>query len=332
MFTPETGLTAITLLLLSLVCVATGWLFYLRYQLSTIKSANKKGKRSPSTENHHQIMPYTEYKKRYGSRSREIAIIRRDFDLVYTVGFYAAQIARHVTFMHHHLIPIVFSNVRDTWWRIEEEKKQAFHMTGVTGSSHWKKRIDVFIAAKPNIQRVLLFMSKKWGIEPAFKTEISAINAIFTCHNIQTFNFTSLSPGDILHILPNYVNKIDSIINIRHALSSQIAKQISNFCNKRSITFFSTCFDDVKQGAALGVSGKDMKVGYLSAQKALSILEEHKQPYEIELSNISKEHTYAAQFNIECMKKQGLNPELIPDIALQLGKTVQFQTRENNYD
>lgn len=342
------------------------------YQSEITKSFLQINQSSPT------ILPFHEYKKRYATRVREIAIlsatrsdtidyfreefietlkehgslvyhfteynangngnitqklmeeiIQRDYDLILAVGMYAADAAKHVTMSRNKLVPTVFAGIRDTWWEEKEAEQTAPHMTGIVGSGGWELRAILFLQSKPSMKSALIIYSEY------LVDELHVVTEMLKQKNISYYLLQPTSTKDVVEALKNYVSKIDSIITLRDSFSSQVADQIANFCDTHGISFFSSNIGNVDKGAAMGVSLCRTHMGIDAAHKARMILEEHKHPSHIPISHIVPENEYEVKFNQEAMRRQNIDPAIIPQIALTYGKAVHIpvekQMKVNGY-
>lgn len=366
------AIVTLAALVLATACYAIWLRFRIHKLAKDVPTAqlNTAGLTSENTP----IMRYSEYKHRFGSRIREIAIIanakqpaitavaneftetmrehgsllyhftyywgrsdtavtqqqaselvKGNYHAVYAVGRMAVRAVHHATITQNRSLPMVFSNVRDTWWYEEQKKRPAEHITGVTGSSGWKQRIKLFAAAKPTMKSVLLPVPNGHS---ALRSDIDEITSLLNAYNVTVHAVTIHDGPELLNAIQQFAPQVDSVVCMQSSLISLFAPQIATACNQHSLTFFSPYKDDIFHGAAVAVSAADMNLGWHAAQKMIALLEEHKKPSEIPLTNIGPQHQYVAHFNQAAMALQGIDPTILVGLSMRYGSKVNITLEE----
>lgn len=322
------------------------------------------------------IMRYSEYKHRYGSRIREIAIIsnakqpvildttkeftdtmrehgsllyhftyywgrgdtkhmqqqaselvKGNYHAIYAVGRSAVSCARHATLTQNCMIPIVFSNVRDSWWHQEKRKHALTQLTGITGSSSWRKRIQILIAAKPSIKSVLIPLPNG---NNTLRSDVNEVISAFESYNVTPHTVDIHDGPDLLSAIQINAQKVDTVFCLNNNMTTLFNRQIATLCNHYSLTFFSPYKDSVYHGAAIAVSAENMNIGWHAAHKMLALLEEHKKPEQIAVTNISANHDHTAYFNQNAMRLQGLDPSTLVGLSMRYGSKLEITLEENS--
>lgn len=321
------------------------------------------------------IMRYSEYKHRYGSRIREIAIIsnakqpiildttkefaetmrehgsllyhfthywgrgdmknmhtqaselvKGNYHAIYALGRSAVSCVRHATLTQNRMIPTIFSNIRDSWWQEEKQKNALPQLTGITGSSSWHTRIKVLVAVKPTIKNVLIPLPNG---NSTLHSDVNEIISLFQSYNITPHTVDIHSGPDLLNAIQASSQKVDTVFCLNNTMTTLFNRQIATLCNQYSLTFFSPYKNSIYHGAAVAVSAVNMNLGWHAAHKMLALLEEHKKPEEIPVTNISADHDHIAYFNQNAMRLQGLDPSTLVGFSMRYGTKLQVNLEED---
>ena len=193
----------------------------------------------------------------------------------------------------------------------------------ITGSSGWATRIRFYRMVKPDMRHALIPVSSL-----LMQTDIDEMGALLHDHGVTPHVVKIHDEAEMLYAITHYSDRIDSLICPQDNLCSGMASRLAAACAQHGITYFSPFPADVQNGAAMAVSCSDMKIGWHAAQKTILLLEEHKTPADIPLTNIGTDAPYHAHFNQLAMRAQGLDPSLITSLALKHGSRIHVPLKE----
>jgi|GEM_PF-2070518 len=250
-------------------------------------------------------------------------ILHGSYQMVYTVGQNATNAALEFTGDTHRDIPLVFGNVETRWWQNKSNQSTLENATGVTTTQDWKQRLGIFFKIKPTMQGVLMFRGSNYT-----DATIASIKKVFESNNVTVYDLAPQSAIDLLQSLPRYLGKIDAIFTLDDPVSSGISNNIAHYCTEHEISYFSLCLDDIDHGASVAVGPENMPIGRIAANHALDILENDKKASDLGIKTIEANYPLNAAFNQTLMKKQGLNPDRITDIALEVGVMAKVHFEE----
>jgi len=234
--------------------------------------------------------------------------IDQNYDLIFTIGSQASQMAKELTEKRHRLIPIVFAYTGDPV-RLELVDTLACsgnHLTGVTviGMKWIRQMIDLLPVLAPKIKRVLIPYDPT-GLGGALEEYKEFFDTALARHDIEVTSVKIFETNSISQKVTPFIKDVDMILVLPDLIMIEgmpvLAKLGEQY--KRGI-YVAQNLAQIERGAAMAFGYHPYDIGIVVCRMIRSILEDKKLPMNIPISSI--EYAYRIGLNMESARKQGL--------------------------
>ena len=208
-------------------------------------------------------------------------VICKDFDLLYTIGAHATQMAKEVTAKKQVLIPIVFGAVADPvkLGLVSNELFSGNNLTGSSATRDYAKQINFLLKVKPHVKNELIIYdpTQSSGLEK----DKDEIVELLKKYSINTTAVEVYKTREIFEKIPSLLSAHDVVFIFKDNTVVPAVDGLVKLCSRYGVTLFVSDLDSVDKGAALGFGVHEYMFGVNAAQCALEILLEHKKPSEV---------------------------------------------------
>lgn len=243
-------------------------------------------------------------------RSQIEEIIQKNYDLLFTIGAHATQMAKEITTKKQHFAPIVFGAIADPVRLniVASEEASGTHVTGDKTATNYPDQLSLLLKLKPDMKKMLLVYdpTQSSGLE----RDKLEIEKLCVAHNITIKAIEVYKTSEIIQKVTTFLPEVDVVMIFKDNTVVPGIDSLVKLCNRHGVTLFSSDLDSVAQGAALGFGVYEYDFGVSGAEQAYRILEEHKNPAQMPITTTKN---YKLKLNTKNMQEQGLhiNQELL---------------------
>lgn len=237
-------------------------------------------------------------------------IIQKKFDLIYSIGARATQMAKEVTTKKGALIPIVFGAVArpEELKLVENNVFSGNHLTGSSTSTNYHRQIDYLFIVRPNIKKLLIIYdpTQSSGLE----RDVQEIKKILKNRNVTVKAVEVYKTNEIIKKVSLFIPQYDVALILKDNTVVPAVDGLVKLCSRSGTTLYATDLDSVYKGAALGFGIKEYDFGRNAAACALKILIDGKKPSQVPIFFTD---SYRLKINTKTMKQQkvDLDPKLL---------------------
>lgn len=235
-------------------------------------------------------------------RSEIEEIIRGDYELVFTLGTTASQMAIEVFGKKGLTTPVVFTCVNDpVGFHIAASEKSSGNMaTGVREIVDFQKEILYLLQYKPEIKRLLLVYNPT---EPGLGKDQQELFRLSQERHIELTTVEVFQTNELMAKVQPFITKTDAVIVLKDNTVICGIDALVKLCNRYQVPLIASDLDSPDKGAAFGYGVHEVDFGIEAAHKALLILDEGMQPKEIPITPVSQ---FTLRINEEAALKQGV--------------------------
>ncbi len=233
-------------------------------------------------------------------RSEIDEIIRQNFDLVFTVGTTATQMASEIFSKKNLTTPIVFTAVNNP------SEKYGRTITGVKELLNFKEEITILLHYKPELKNLLLVYNPS---EPGLQKDQQEISRILKEQNIGLITVEAFQSNEIKAKVSPFIKEADAVVVLKDNTVVSGLEALIKLCDQNQVPLMASDLDSPDRGAAFGYGVYEIDFGIEGAKKALQILEQDIPPSQIPVTPVSK---FALRINHVAAVRQGINPSLLP--------------------
>jgi putative ABC transport system substrate-binding protein len=231
-------------------------------------------------------------------------IVQNNYDLIMTIGADPTRTIHELTSKKNITTPVVFDAVSDPIGLgiIASRASSGNNITGVEEIPNFNDQLNRLLLVKPDTKNLLLVYDPiiKAGIHETWAQQVQqlahskSINVhyakVFHTNEIQTKVQPLMQNVDVIMIFTDHttVSGVDSLITL---------------CNRYGVTLYASDLNSGDKGAALSYGIIQYDLGADAGQLALQILEKHKDPKNIP---ITEPTTKRLKINSTTAQKQGL--------------------------
>jgi putative ABC transport system substrate-binding protein len=229
-------------------------------------------------------------------RSELEEIVRGDYDLLFTIGTTASQMATEVFAKKGIALPIVFTCVNDP----EGFRISGNNVTGVQEMLNFREELAALLKYKPTIKKVLLVYNPA---EPGLQKDQREVEKILKEHEIGLSTVETFQTNEIKAKVTPFLGEADAVIVLKDNTVVSGLDALIKLCDKHRIPLMASDLDSPSKGAAFGYGVHEREFGVEGAKKALQILKEKIAPHEIPVTPLGN---FSLKINEEAAKRQGI--------------------------
>jgi putative ABC transport system substrate-binding protein len=232
--------------------------------------------------------------------------VESSFDLIFTIGASASQVAQSVLRKRENPIPHLFTGAGDPLKTglAESLERPGTAITGVEiAPGQCIDGIKILLAIKPNMQHLAI---PYWAESDVGELEedVATIQEFLAPHGIRVTGIPFGRVNEVIPRLSGLTESIDTITYFDYCPSKDAVSGMVKLCNQHNITLFACNLAGVRKGAAAGYGSDIENLGYESFDRANFILSQAKVPANIPIKILSQ--TYRLGVNKKTMSLQGL--------------------------
>lgn len=231
--------------------------------------------------------------------------LNRNFDLLFTIGAHATQLAKQIIEKKHKNIPLVFGAVADpiSLGIINAQQSPDTTITGVIEEPDHQLQLDLLCLLKPTIKKILLVYNPIQGAglekdKVIVEKILQEKDIDLQCLEVYQTNEVYTKTEAVLA-----KNKPDALLVLIDNTVVPAIDGLTKLCSRYKVTLCSSDLDSVQKGAAFGFGVNEYDYGVEAAKKALLILAEN-----IKTVPATKLTAYKLICNTKTMSAQELKP------------------------
>ncbi len=176
------------------------------------------------------------------------------------------------------------------------------NLTGMASChTSYAPNISHLLQIKPHTKNVLIVHN---SLEPWLQKNVALIHKNFENYDVEVKNAEITHPDELEKTITPLLSQVDTIFTLRDNIVIAGIKTLVKLCNNNGITLFCPEYYSSLEGAAVGYGANEKITGVQSAEKALLILENEKEPSEIPIT--TPNHTFKLAINRRTMLQQGV--------------------------
>jgi putative ABC transport system substrate-binding protein len=234
-------------------------------------------------------------------RSQAEEIVRKEYDLIFTIATQTALIVKEVLLQRGKNVPLVAGAVD---YPVENGLVASMEnsgncVTAVTGCDNFEQQIDLLHFLKPGVKKLLLV----YNPAPLLEKQRERLAQVCAACGITLFVLPVFVVSEISQKLSTVITGVDGIIVLKDNLVVSAIESVVSLCNRRGIFLYASDLNSADKGAVLAYGVREYDDGVESAHKAKIILCDHKQPSQVPSSATT---TFKFKINGKMLKSQGL--------------------------
>lgn len=230
-------------------------------------------------------------------------ILEGKFDILFTVGALASQMAKEVTHKKQSTLPIVFAAVANPT-KLELVNSLIFSGNNLTGSaaiSDYSQEVNLLLKIKPSIKNVLVVYDPSQS--SGLSADYAQVHSLFGRRGVTVKAVEIYHPGEIIQKIPALLPHYDVVFIFKDNTIVSAVDVLIKLCKQNNVTLFTNDLDSVDKGAALGFGVHERSFGVDAAKCASEILVDEKRPSEVPIQ-VTK--TFKLRINSKVMNQQNL--------------------------
>jgi ABC-type uncharacterized transport system substrate-binding protein len=237
--------------------------------------------------------------------------VARGYDALITTSLLTTQIAQEVITGQQATTPIVFCNIPSSEYHIVQHPEAYHYTTGILTERDIETEVAHVLRLRPDTQRALLLsppISRRW-LEYQHEHIIHALER-------RSVDVATQQVAESFSPLAVDATKYDLIIVPPCALAAEDVSLLAQHCNQHKSTLYTTDFDAVAHGAAIGTGGGEESIGVLVADKIHAIASSPLTPQDIPITT----HVTTAQVR--------LNERYLQHQSIEVPKNLLFVAKQ----
>jgi putative ABC transport system substrate-binding protein len=234
-------------------------------------------------------------------RSQAEEVVRKEYDLIFTIATQPALIVKEVVLQRGKNVPLVAGAVDYPVENglVASMENSGNFVTAVTGCDNFEQQIDILNFLKPGIKKLLLV----YNPAPLLEKQREQLNQACAVCGITLSVLPVFTVSEIPQKLPTVMNGVDGVIVLKDNLVVSAIESVISLCNRRGIFLYASDLNSADKGAALAYGVREYDDGVESAHKARAILCDHKQPSDVPSSATAN---FKCKIHGAALKAQGI--------------------------
>lgn len=235
-------------------------------------------------------------------RAQADEIVRKNYDLVFTIGSHSSQMVYHAAHKKGDHTPQVFAALDDplSLGIVKSIEHSGTNVTGVVTTRLYKEQVEALLELKPLIKRVLLVYNPAEG--SGLEKDRQQVEKVLHEKGLSLQTVEVAHHNEIPEKVPAFLPKTDVVLVLMdNTVVSGITSLVA-LCNRYGVLLYASDLGSGDKGAALCYGAEDYQYGALGASLALTILEENQEPSSIPLIKMLDQKI---KINTKAMHKQG---------------------------
>jgi putative ABC transport system substrate-binding protein len=245
-----------------------------------------------------------------------------DFDLLFTIGAGASQLAKELFEKRQVDMPIVFGAVADPVRLnlIKSIERPGTQLTGSAASADYQRQAQLFTMLKPTTKSIALFYDP--GQSSGLSIDCQQVVQQFATHGVVVKPVEVFSLGDLQKKAPLvFMDKsFDTAMILKDNTVVPGVDLLVKLCERYNITLFCSDIGSVQKGAACGFGVKESDFGKEAAECAYQILCRDKRPHNVP---VRLTENFKLAINPGRFDKQDIYPEGMVKLFLSSIKVVE---------
>lgn len=234
-------------------------------------------------------------------RSEIEEIIRKEYDLVLTIGAVATQMCSEVFFKKNISIPLVFTCVHDSLTLNLANKN---HLTGVQELIDLKQELILLQKYCPELKNLLLVFNP---LEPGLEQDRQSLLTLTKEMHWNLITVEIFQTNELMLKTTPFMAKADALLVLKDNQVVSGIDALIKLCNQHRIPLMTSDLDSPKKGAAFGYGVYEVEFGKEAANKAFQILIYRTSPAAIPITPLNEFHF---KVNKQAAKQQGVTDAL----------------------
>ena len=247
-------------------------------------------------------------------------ILDRDYDLIFSLGRICSQTIKAITQKRNYTkVPIVFCAVVDPIKSgiVDTMPLSKSYLTGTASAlQDYSLQIKLLKKLVPSIERITIACiptSLAGGSD-----EYQAVKNALNLHGISVKIVEFDHINEVAQRLPAEISEGDMLMILRDTTLMTAIDRIIKICRQHRVPLFASDTTSVKKGAALGFGVTEYGIGKQTANHALAILRDRKNPGDVPITYVDSGYFYV---NKKELSNQGLT---IDPSRYSLIENIQF--------
>ncbi|MBM3192733.1 MAG: hypothetical protein FJZ59_00680 [Chlamydiae bacterium] len=235
----------------------------------------------------YKIVTYNAQGNKTLMQSEAEEILRRNFDLVFTIGTNASYMVKELFSKKGVSTPIVFTCVNDPigFEIVSSEERPLGHITGVKEIVDYEKEIELVIKKRPELKKILLVYNP---MEPGLIKDKKRVEEIFFAKNLTLLAVEVFQTNEVMSKAEQLLKGVDAILILKDNTVVRAVEALIKLSKRYQIPLIASDLDSYKLGASLAFGVEEKEFGLEGAEIALDILENGKHPGSIAVKSVDK--------------------------------------------
>lgn len=236
-------------------------------------------------------------------RSQTEEIVNGSYDLVFTVGAQATQLAKEIMIKKQRLKPIVFAAVNDPVRLniVSSLESSGNHVTGIVESLDYPLQLKLLTNFKPTIKQVLLVYNPSEGA--GFETDKIEIEKILKERGIRLKTVEIYNTNEVYQKTNASISQTDAVLILKDNMVVCALDSLVKLCARYNVPLMATDLDSVDKGAVFGFGVYECDFGIGAARLAQQIIEAGRKPSQIPCQPL---RNFKFKVNRSQLQKQGI--------------------------
>lgn len=234
-------------------------------------------------------------------RSEIDEIARQGYDLVFTIGASATQMAKEALDKKKNPLPIVFTAIAEPMNLniIQSEQSSGNQLTGVKEIINFRKTIEVMQALAPDLKTVLLvYDPTQYGLAH----DKAHIEEMLSNLGLRLIPVEVFKTNELFQKVSLPIKDADALLVLKDNTVVPGVDSLVKLSLREKIPLIASDLDSVEKGAAAAFGVREYIYGEEAALKARQILEEKKLPAQIPITG-PRGSAYQTLYNISSLEK-----------------------------
>lgn len=239
-------------------------------------------------------------------RSEIEEIIRKDYDMIYSIGTLSSQMITEVFTRKGITTPVIFTCVNDpvNFKIVNSEESSGNMVTGVKELLDFRQELTHLLHFKSDIKTLLLVYNPT---EPGLEKDRKELSKLAQELEIDLLTVEVFQTNELISKVPPFVEKADAMILLKDNTVIAGLDSLVKMCDRYHVPLMASDLDSPDKGAAFGFGVHEIQFGIEAAKKALRILAGVR-PTEIPVTPVSE---FTLRVNYEAAKQQGVSDDLL---------------------
>lgn len=209
-------------------------------------------------------------------------IIQNNYDLIFTVGAACSQTIHEIALKRKKTTPQVFAAVDNP----EMLGLIDSNVTGVTETVNYRKQLELVKLLMPSLKRLLLVYDPSQGT--GLEKNKQQVEHVADELDIQLIAVEIKSVHEIPSMIKGKISDVDAVMILKDNTVVSAIDSVVTLCQRYKKPLIASDLSSGEKGAVIAYGILEYDFGRTAAQQARLIVEDHKKPSEIPVSDVTK--------------------------------------------